>query len=202
MSLEQRFKTKTYLGISGEILNSDVHRTRGAFDILPEAARFGIPSGLGEDLDYTEKALLVTLNQLLGTEVAVGMRYHLSDVHYNPTVQLPLATPVLDFVPTLRWESLLHELNAYIIYNHPSGFFGRVDTVWYAQDNKGAMRNEAGDNFWQLNLTAGLRLAHRRAEIQLGGLNLTGQDYRLSPLSLYNELPRSRTFVARLILNF
>ena len=33
-------------------------------------------------------------------------------------------------------------------------------------------------------------------------LNITDQDYRLSPLNLYNELPRARTLTARLQINF
>jgi hypothetical protein len=32
----------------------------------------------------------------------------------------------------------------------------------------------------------------------VGVLNITDQDYRLNPLTLYNELPRERTFVASL----
>jgi tetratricopeptide (TPR) repeat protein len=202
LSLEQKFKASTYLGISGEILNSEVQRTRGAFDIFPELAQFGIPSGLRENLDYTEKALLITLNQLLGSEVALGGRYRLSDVHFTDAFQLPSATPVIDFRPSQQLESLLHQLNLYVLYNHPSGLFGRFDALWYAQDNKGLMRGEPGDRFWQFDFTAGFRFVHRRAQIELGGLNLTGQDYRLSPLNLYNELPRHRTFVARLQFNF
>jgi len=38
--------------------------------------------------------------------------------------------------------------------------------------------------------------------LTLGILNLAGRDYRLNPLDLYNELPRSRTFSARLGFNF
>jgi len=36
----------------------------------------------------------------------------------------------------------------------------------------------------------------------IGGLNLTDKDYRLNPLTLYDELPRDRTFVARLQFSF
>ena len=32
LSLEQKFRTGTYLGVSGEILNSTVNRVDGAFD--------------------------------------------------------------------------------------------------------------------------------------------------------------------------
>ena len=35
LSLEQKFSTGTYLGISGEILNSTVNRVDGVFDYYP-----------------------------------------------------------------------------------------------------------------------------------------------------------------------
>ena len=53
-------------------------------------------------------------------------------------------------------------------------------------------------DFWQFNAFAGYRVPGRRAELMLGLLNLTDRDYRLNPLTLYNDLPRSRTFVVRL----
>jgi hypothetical protein len=33
-------------------------------------------------------------------------------------------------------------------------------------------------------------------------MNLTGEDCRLNPLSVYTEFPRERVFVARWVLNF
>jgi len=47
------------------------------------------------------------------------------------------------------------------------------------------------EDFWQFNVFAGYRFARRRAELLVGGLNLTGQDYRLNPVTLYAELPAS-----------
>jgi outer membrane receptor protein involved in Fe transport len=50
--------------------------------------------------------------------------------------------------------------------------------------------------FWQHNIYIGYRFLQRRAEARLGILNLTDQDYRLNPLTLYSELMRERTFIA------
>jgi outer membrane receptor protein involved in Fe transport len=58
------------------------------------------------------------------------------------------------------------------------------------------------DSFWQHNVFAGYRFLKRRVSIQAGILNLTDQDYRLNPLNLYSELPRTRTFVAKFQFNF
>ena len=61
---------------------------------------------------------------------------------------------------------------------------------------------EPGDDFWQFNAFAGYRFLHRKAEVTLGLLNITDQNYNLNPLNLYNELPRTRTLALRLQLNF
>ena len=87
-------------------------------------------------------------------------------------------------------------------YNHPCGFFAQGEALWYAQTNKGYTPGEPGDDFWQFNAYVGYRFLRRKAEVTLGLLNFTDQNYSLNPLNLYNELPRSRTLAVRLQLNF
>jgi outer membrane receptor protein involved in Fe transport len=61
---------------------------------------------------------------------------------------------------------------------------------------------QPGDDFVQLDLHAGYRFFRRKAELSVGILNLTGQDYRLNPLTTYSELPRERVFTARFSFRF
>jgi hypothetical protein len=89
-----------------------------------------------------------------------------------------------------------------VVYNHPCGFFVQPEAHWYAQNNSGYNPGEPGANFWQFNAFIGYRFPRRKAEITLGFLNITGQNYNLNPLNLYNELPRSRTLALRLQLSF
>jgi outer membrane receptor protein involved in Fe transport len=53
-----------------------------------------------------------------------------------------------------------------------------------------------------LNAFAGYRFLHRKGQVTLGILNITDQNYSLNPLNLYNELPRSRTLLVSVQLNF
>ena len=100
-------------------------------------------------------------------------------------------------------RGLLHTLGLSGGFQHPCGFFTRAEAVWRSQDLGGdALSSIPGDSFWQVNLFAGYRFRHRRAEITVGLLNLTGQDYRLFPINSYPDLSRERTFFARLQLNF
>jgi len=206
LSLEQKFQTGTYVGVSGELLDSEVHRTVGAFDALTDELDFAIPSGLREELDYQEKSLLLTANQLVGKDWSFGARYRLSQaVLKDNFVDVPKGLPPAafgNFQPRQRLEGVLHQLSLFAIFNHPCGFFAEGESLWYAQNNQGYGSTEPGDDFWQFNAFAGYRFLRRKAEVMIGLLNITDQDYQLNPLNIYNELPRERTLAFRLRLNF
>jgi len=147
----------------------------------------------------------LTANQLIGRRWSLGAQYRLSKAVLNENfVDVPSGTPnygTLPFTPRQRLEGILQQINLSAIYNHPSGFFAQGEARWYAQSNSGYSPTE-GDDFWQLNTFVGYRFPRRKAELLLGVLNLTDQDYHLNPLNLYNELPRSRTLELRLQFNF
>jgi len=206
LSLEQKFSTGTYLGISGEILNSDINRADGAFNVnVSQGLSPAAPSSLQEDLDYTEESLLLTANQLLGKEWSVGGTYSLSRAILNddfPGVPNFLLIPPVDFQPRQRLQGILNELDLFAIYNHPCGVFAEGEALWYDQHNLGYSGTEPGDNFWQFNVYAGYRFPRRRAQVTLGLLNLAGRNYQLNPMNLYNELPRERTLAVQFNFNF
>ncbi|HEY2083483.1 MAG TPA: hypothetical protein VGI88_11920 [Verrucomicrobiae bacterium] len=204
-SLEQKFPTGTYLGLSGEILNSDVHRDDGAFDFDLANGPVGVPSVLRESLNYSEQSLQFTANQLLGNCWSLGGSYRLSRAVLNdrfPDVPSSVPLGFVDFQQKQRLEGVLNNLSLFAIYNHPCGFFAEGEALWYAQHNIGYGGTEPGDDFWQFNLFGGYRFPRRHAELTLGLLNLTGKDYKLNPLNVYNELPRERTLAVRLNINF
>jgi outer membrane receptor for ferric coprogen and ferric-rhodotorulic acid len=99
-------------------------------------------------------------------------------------------------------SATLHQIDLYGIFQHSCGFFSQFDAIWSQQSNRGYSPNLPGDDFWQFNLYVGYRFLQRRAEARLGLLNLADQDYRLNPLTLYNELPRERTLMVSLKFNF
>jgi TonB dependent receptor-like, beta-barrel len=215
LSLEQKFRTGTYLAISGEILNSIVNRVDGTFDYNPFSLTLPnpAPSGLRENLDYREKSLQVTANQLLGKAWSFGAKYRLSQaILHDDYPDVPSDGSIFYgsgpyvFYPSQQTKGVLNQLDLTAIYNHPCGFFAEGEALWFDQSNDGypnaATPAEPGDDFWQFNLFAGYRSPRRRAELVAGLLNITGQDYNLNPLNIYNELPRARTLAVRLQLNF
>lgn len=200
---DHRFSTATYVAVRGELARSRLSRQVGVFDLNFLAE----PSSALEELDFRETSLIVTVNQLVGENVALGTQYRLSNAHLDdqfPQIpgSVPHFFPPYQLRPRQELESLLHQVQLFAVINHDSGFFGRVESVLFSQSNGGYEPALPGDTFWQFNVHAGYRFPSRRAEVQVGLLNLADRDYRLNPLNLSAELPRQRTFVASLKLNF
>jgi len=89
----------------------------------------------------------------------------------------------------------------YAIYNHPSGWFANAQAIWNLQYSDG-YGSADGDEFVQGNIFVGRRLWRRHAEIMVGVLNVGDKHYQLHPLTLYTDLPRERTFIARFAFKF
>lgn len=188
----------TYFLVEGQILGSEAGRTVGAFvnsDVTAPAP--DTASSLRQTLDYEEKSLLVSVNQLLGDEWTAGARYRLTHADLDGKFPaLPADTLGADAFEDL--SSYLHQVLLHLTYQHQCGFFGQFSAIWSQQSNQGYTPDIPGDDFWQFNLMAGYRFLQRRVELKVGLLNLTDQDYRLNPLTLYQELPRERMFVTGL----
>lgn len=203
LSLEQKFPTGTYLTISGEILDSKVNRVDGAFDFFPPAPPPVTPGGINEDLDYDEKTLQLTVNQLVSRDWSFGLQYRLSRAVLNDDYpNVPASLPPGDIQSQQRTAGTLNQVDMTAVYNHPSGFFVEGEALWYGQSNTGYNPDEPGDDFWQFNMFTGYRSRGRNVEVAIGVLNIAGRNYSLNPLNIYNELPTTRTLEARLQINF
>lgn len=193
LALDQAFKKSgTYLTIQADILDSDAMRTVG---VVTNIIQFlpGGPFSTRQSLDFQERTLSVTLNQLVGQQWSIGARYQISDADLDGRfIDIP-ANVIGLASANQNEEATLHQVNLFGIFTHRCGFFARGDAIWTQQSNRGYTPDIPGDDFWQFNLYAGYRFPHRKAEIRLGLLNIGDQDYRLNPLNLYNELPRERT---------
>jgi Flp pilus assembly protein TadD len=197
--LDNKFETGTYISLFGQILQSSGVREVGAFGINSEIEFFAHPAVTSESFDYRERNLALVVNQLLGYGWSVAASYRVSDANLGfRFTEIPDEAFLLHGVQAKGDQtSVLHRAGLDTIYNHPSGFFIDLQGYWYQQSNQGYSPKLDGSGFWQFNSFIGYRFPRRRAELRLGLLNLTDQDYRLSPLNLYNELPRERTFALR-----
>jgi hypothetical protein len=174
-ALDLKLGTRTCAGIQVERLRSEVNMGIGDF-ITPFGAPFSAQppsvSFTEEQLHYTENTFGVSLNQLAGQEVVFGVDYKItqSDLGY--------LYPGLSSAGQTQ-RARLGEADAYALVNHPSGFYVRPEVHWYGQNDnpRPGTAPEPRVSFFQENLFAGYRFAHRRAELQMGILNLSGGGY-------------------------
>jgi tetratricopeptide (TPR) repeat protein len=203
--IEDRFPTGTYVGLQATVLQSDVDRTVGTFNafLAPFGGRINPPivsASTPQQLRYEEQGLLATFNQLVGDEWSFGARYQFTHSRLR-TIFSEIPTAVAPGADHLE-KATLHQGQLFALYNHRSGFFARVEGYWARQSNVGYSPDIPGDDIFQLNAYVGYRFRRNFGDVTLGFLNLTDQDYKLNPLNYYNELPRERTLVARVRLNF
>jgi predicted Zn-dependent protease len=194
-------KTRTYLAAEAELLQSEGSRAIGvltnSFFPVPDSA-----SSTRQSLDFEERTLRLTAHQLLSDEWSAGASYRLSEADFESFLtDIPRNIPGAAGV-NRDVTAILHQVRMFANFNHPSGLFASVNGIWTQQSNQGYEPDIPGDDFWHLNLYAGWRFWRRHAELRVGLLNVTDQDYQLNPLNLYNELPRDRTLAVNLKFYF
>jgi len=202
--LENKWRSGTYVGLQGTVVQSEVERRLGTFDALLTRGRIIPPivaSSTPQHLRYQEQNLLVTVNQLLGDNWSLGARYQVTVSDLRTTFPEVSRTLLPDLAKSQQ-TATLHQGQLFALYNHPTGFFARVEGLWFSQSNTGYSPDIPGDDLVQVNVLAGFRFRRNFGDVSLGLVNLTDQDYKLNPLNPYNELPRDRNLVARVRLNF
>ena len=210
LSLEQKLPTRTYWGLEYNVLTQDLHRTVGVFDFLTDhgAAVAVLPSQTEQKAVYREDTVTASVNQLIGDRWSVGTRYRYSKAKFRQDFR-DVSNNLFALADTTR-SSILHEIDLFALYNHPSGFFARAEALWFNQENDGFERSATapkndprpGDDFWQINALAGWRFYRNQCEVSCGVLNITDTDYHLEPLNYYLELPRERTLFVRVKFTF
>jgi Flp pilus assembly protein TadD len=204
VGFDQSFAHGTWFGVEAEWLTSSGERAVGA---LTNSTFIPIPdpnsqASTREVLNFRERDLSAYAAQLLGDWFAVSARYRLSESHLGERFpQIPDAAQNLGLLEQDK-RATLHQVSLGANFQHPSGFFAQWESAWYYQHNAGSDASLHDADFWQHNVWAGYRFARRYAELRLGVLDLFDRDYRLNPLNLHSQLPRARTFVASLRLNF
>jgi tetratricopeptide (TPR) repeat protein len=202
--VEDKFGMGTYVALQTALLRSDVNHRIGTFDALVANGRIDppiVPSSTPQQLNYEEQDLLFTFNQLVGDRWSLGANYQYSFADLQ-TVFSAIPQSISPQLADSRLKATLHQAQAFVIYNHPSGWFGRLEGYWARQSNVGYSPDEPGDEIFQLNAYAGFRFRRNYGDVTLGLLDINDQDYKLNPLNYYSELPRQRTLAVRVRLNF
>jgi hypothetical protein len=205
LAFEGSLPTHTWWGASVSMIGQDVKRTIGAFtgydsDVFPITPAF-FPDGTREKLEYREESLLLTLNQLIGEQFAVGAGYRVTRSDLRTTLPDLQGQPGAD----LRDKATLHEISLYGDWNSPAGFFAHAEARGFRQsldDDPERGLSRSGDEFVQFNAWAGYRFHRNLCELTAGVMNIGDTDYRLSALNPHAEIARERTFFMLCRLSF
>ena len=188
ISVEQRLGKATYVGAEGQRLSSAVDRRFGVFEWLPGLGT----SSSRQRLDYLEWAARSWIYQRLDRDWTLGLSYRLSAAKLETDFpDIPATAPGAP--PRQIQDATTHHLNGFVVLNHPSGFFAEWDAAWIRQSTAGSQPALSGESLWQFDVSGGYRFARRRAELRIGLLNVTDQDYRLSPLGWSDPIAHERT---------
>ncbi|QJE97249.1 FecR domain-containing protein [Luteolibacter luteus] len=206
LSAEGSIPTRTYWGASVNVIQQEVDRTRGIFTgydagVFPSTPAYFADS-MAEHLEYEERSLSLTLNQLIADQFSVGAGFRVT------RSELDAALPELpaSIAPFARMEdrATLYEVLLSANWNSPTGLFARLEANYFSQDLEDAPSRpyRSGDAFWQFNALAGYRFYDNQCEISAGVLNIGDTDYRLSALNPRQEIVRDRTAVVRCRFTF
>jgi len=89
-------------------------------------------------------------------------------------------------------RSVVHQVSLGARYAHASGFFASWESAWTGQNLHDDASWMDGDSVWRHDLWAGWRFLRRKAEVAVGLLNLTDEDYRVYPLNEFAPSYRDR----------
>ncbi len=212
LNFEGKITPSTWWGLSFQDLSQDVSRSVGVFNGYDLNAVSPInpvyfPGTTSQTLRYREKTVSFNINHLIGKQFSIGAGYQWTDSQLQTKFPEIPAT-VQPLLAELNQQASLHRASLFGIWNSPSGLFSKLEANWYSQSvsdpagqQTGGM-SKASDSTFQVHAFAGYRFARNTGQISLGVLNLLDEDYRLSPLTPFPDLPRARTAVIRCRLNF
>jgi hypothetical protein len=206
-ALDLKLARQTYVGLEAGWREADARRSLGVFDYyFAEPAPNIVTASTRQHLRYDERIAAITVHQIINDSWIARAQYRVARAELEE--DYPALAPLAPS-PHVTHRAELHRVQLALRFLHPSGFFARAEGHWYFQQNLGSAelagvpeRELPDESHGQLDLAAGFRLRRQRGEITLGVLNLAADDYRLNPISSYDEMPRERVFYAQLRLRF
>ena len=196
--LDFKFPTSTYVTIEAGERRQRLDRQIGILNFDAFLATT-TPGTTDELLRFRERSAVLTVNQVLGQNVFLEGQYRVTDSRLRQ--DRPSIPATAAFSRTTLSSGSLQQWRAALIFTLPESFFARAEAAWWDQNGRDSLAG-VSDAFPQVNLLVGWRFRNRRGDIAVGLLNVTGEDYRLSPINYYTELPRERTLYTRLRFNF
>jgi tetratricopeptide (TPR) repeat protein len=193
VALDFKVGNSVFLGVGLQELKANVDRARGIIRYPVGPTDFHhADSSLGS-ARYRERELWASVHCLLGPWLSMATKYRYVDSKLRQNYEENLMQANFGS----RHQARLHELRTSASVHHETGGFASIEHRFLIQTSSGYTSINADESSSQLNAYVGWRLKNSRAEFTLGLLNLANQDYRLNPLTPFDDLSRHRTVHAR-----
>ncbi len=200
VGLEGKIGQQTYLGLGFFFADSEVKRTRGSF-FRPSVGATITTLGVQEAFAYEEVKVSARIDRLIGDRFSSGIQIQWNRAQLNKsTPDLPAG--IAPFPEFNDVAAELFTLRCAARWQHPQGWFASAEVNYWSQDNQNYLPDLPDDEFLMINLFLGYRLTMERGEVSIGLLNLLDENYRINPLSNFNQLPREFTVLARARVSF
>lgn len=186
-----QFPTRTYVGAESFFRTAAAERGVGVLTVDNSPIEYSGSLQLREETDYEEWGGSVYVNQLVSYNWSIGARYTYTNAELDTAYPGLAAAGIAGFDTDERSD--LHQAEAYLIWNHESGWFSQISARLYSQDNSGYATARPDDTWTQFDWSAGKRFLKNRGSLEVGVLNLADSDYRHNPLVSLPESPRERT---------
>ena len=190
-AISYQLPSRTYFGAEGFFRAAKSEQDFGVFTI-DSNLNYTSPVQLQQNIEYQEWGGSVYVNQLLGEQWAVGARYTYTVGELDRSYPELLNAGLNSF--SFSESSDLHQAETYLIWNHESGWFSRINARFFSQENEGYTTARPGDSWTQIDLSVGKRFFDNRGSLECGVLNITGDDYQFNPLLTLPDFPRERLF--------
>jgi len=209
LALDQQWHKRTFLNAELSWLRSAANEPLGVVDF--NAGNGPSVGRITQQIRYDEPSAEIAFHRLVGDGWSFSSGYRIAFSRWSgkfPQISHDLGTLVdpdnelFEIDPSSIRQALLHQLRFAVQYQHPTGWFGRTQAAWFAQDNSEDDSVLVDDRFVQWHVWLGYRHPGRRFEVMGGVLNLLDQDYRLNPLNPVSAMPRGRTFALNVRFNF
>jgi len=199
LALDWPFLPGSFFGVQAEWLRADVSHQIGVFDFTIVPERFAAAT-TREKLNYDERSISGVLAHHFTTELTAGIRYRFTQSELDRRLS-EVSTAVYPGAKTSE-EADLHQLTLFLKEEFADGLYCIFQARWNHQSNDGYTPARPVADFWQFDVFVGWRFWRNHVDATLGLINFTEEDYRLNPLTPYNDISRQREFVARLRFNF
>jgi hypothetical protein len=200
-AIDWRVRTNLWFTLQGQNIREQVGQQTGnlLLDFASATPSVSVQENATQ-LHFTENSFALTLNSIVQRDWFLQAQYKFTASDLRTTLGA-LPSPA-GYNLSSSQSGSLNEARLGATWQPPSGIFLRGELAWFYQTLGGTGPQPQGDHFPALNLFAGYRFPNRRAELTVGLLNATGDNYNLSPINYYLDLPRQRLFYTRFRFNF